>query len=77
MRPVGGVETILHHSLLKARHFLVHLLREGAVQLLDLGDKLNQLVLDLLDVVHPPEEALDVVDQVSILFYRQHLKMLL
>lgn len=77
MRAVSGIQAILDHPLLKSRHFLVDLLREGAVQLLDLSYKLNQLALDLLYVLHPPQEALDVVHQVSILFYRQHCTMLL
>lgn len=77
MRAVSGIQAILDHPLLEARHFLVDLLRKGAVQFLDLGYKLNQLVLDLLYVLHPPQETLDVVHQVSILFYRQHFTKLL
>ena len=76
VRAVGGVEAVLDHPLLEPRHLLVHLLREGAVQLLHLRYKLKQLVLHLLDVLHPPQQPLDVLHQTSILFYRQHLKVL-
>lgn len=48
------------------------LLRKSAVELLHLHYEVKQLLLDLFDVLEPPEDAADLLDQVLALFGLEH-----
>ena len=69
---LGGVEGVLDDPFLKGNHLLVDLLRKSAVELLHLYYEVKQLLLDLFDVLEPPEDAADLLDQVLALFGLEH-----
>ena len=47
-------------------------LRKAAVKLLNFGDEVKLLVLDLLDVANSPENTFDLLDYVLIFLNRKH-----
>jgi hypothetical protein len=66
------VEAVLDHLLLEGQHLAMDLLRKTTVELLHLGDEVELLRTHLLQVTHPPENTLDLLHDVLVLFDRQH-----
>lgn len=66
------VEAVFDDKFLKLGHFLVYFLREGAVEHLNVVDEAEELVFHLVDVVSSVLHSLDLLDNILVLFDRQH-----